>query len=136
MEPITRTGRPLCSRRRRQWAAFTLIELLVVMAIIGTLVAITAPRYFQQQDKARETVLRHNLVTLRRAIDNYRDDRGSDPSSLQDLVSQRYLREAPLDPMTGKRDTWVLVADPDRGIGDVRSGAQGKASDGTDYSSW
>jgi len=106
------------------------------MAIIGTLVAITAPRYFQQQDKARETVLRHNLVTLRRAIDSYREDRGDDPPSLQELVSRRYLREMPFDPITRQRDSWVLLVDPNLGIGDVRSGASGQASDGSDYSSW
>lgn len=134
MAPITRTGsvRPPSHAQ----AAFTLIELLVVMAIIGTLVAITAPRYFQQQDKARETVLRHNLVTLRRAIDSYREDRGDDPPSLQELVTRRYLREVPFDPITRQRDSWVLLVDPALGIGDVRSGASGQASDGSDYSSW
>ncbi|KVU38837.1 type II secretion system protein G [Burkholderia ubonensis] len=134
MAPITRTGsvRPL----NRAQEAFTLIELLVVMAIIGTLMAITAPPYFQQQDKARETVLRHNLVTLRRAIDSYREDRGDDPPSLQELVSRRYLREMPFDPITRQRDSWVLLIDPELGIGDVRSGAPGQASDGSNYSSW
>jgi len=83
--------------RRR---GFTLIELLVVLAIIATLLSLAMPQYFRQQDKARETVLRHNLVTLRKALDDYRDDRGKSPESLDELVQRRYLRELPLDPLT------------------------------------
>ena len=106
--------------RRR---GFTLIELLVVLAIIATLLSLAMPQYFRQQDKARETVLRHNLVTLRKALDD-------------ELVQRRYLRELPLDPVTNRRDSWVFERSPKGGIADVHSGASGKAHDGTDYASW
>ncbi|WP_153954178.1 type II secretion system protein [Cupriavidus necator] len=119
--------------RRR---GFTLIELLVVLAIIATLLSLAMPQYFRQQDKARETVLRHNLVTLRKALDDYRDDRGKSPESLDELVQRRYLRELPLDPLTNRRDSWVFERSPKGGIADVHSGAPGKAHDGTDYASW
>ena len=84
---------------------FTLIELLVVMAIIATLMTLVTPQYFRQHTKAQETVLRHNLSTLRQALDQYREDHGANPDSLQALVDRRYLREIPMDPLTGKRDT-------------------------------
>lgn len=81
-------------------------------------------------------MLRHNLVTLRKALDDYRDDRGKSPESLDELVQRRYLRELPLDPVTNRRDSWVFERSPKGGIADVHSGASGKAHDGTDYASW
>jgi len=117
-------------------AGFTLIELLVVMAITATMMTLVVPQYFSQHAKAQETVLRYNLTILRQMIDKYRDDRGVNPGSLSDLVTYKYLRELPQDPITGKRDTWQLDTDEDGGIGDVHSGADGTARNGTDYASW
>ena len=115
---------------------FTLIELLVVMAIIATLMTLVTPQYFRQHTKAQETVLRHNLSTLRQALDQYREDHGANPESLQALVEKRYLREVPKDPVTGSRDTWQLQPSDEQGLGDVRSGAPGNAKDGTAYADW
>src|SRR6267143_4523146 len=53
---------------RRSGVGFTLIELLIVMAIIGTLLTIAVPRYFHTLQRARETVLRHDLAILCEAI--------------------------------------------------------------------
>ena len=115
---------------------FTLIELLVVMSIIGALMALVSPSYFKNNDRARETVLRHNLAVLRQAMDDYRADHGANPSALQDLVSNRYLRELPLDPILGQRDGWQTRPAEDGGIGEVSSGAKGAGLDGSDYGSW
>jgi general secretion pathway protein G len=119
-------------------SGFTLIELMVVMAAIGLLLALTAPRYIEHVDRTRETVLRHNLAGMREAIEKFRADRGRDPATLQELIEQRYLREVPLDPVTERRDTWVLVSRPGAGSGvaDVRSGAEGKGRDGEAYAAW
>lgn len=118
---------------------FTLIEMLVVMASLALLLAIIAPRYARHVDQARETVLRQNLRGLRDALDKFHGDRGRYPAELQELVGEKYLREMPLDPLTERNDTWVPVA-PREGqqgtVGDVRSGAPGKASDGSAYASW
>ncbi|KAF1029356.1 MAG: Type II secretion system protein G [Burkholderia plantarii] len=130
----TRIGRQLA--RRRRTAGFTLIELLVVLSIIATLTALVAPGYLKQADRAKETVLRHNLNTLRESIDDFRADRGQDPESLEGLVEQRYLRELPLDPVTGKRDSWVALTGDGPGVHDVRSGAKGSALDGSAYDTW
>ncbi|BBH11638.1 prepilin-type N-terminal cleavage/methylation domain-containing protein [Chromobacterium haemolyticum] len=115
---------------------FTLIELLVVMSIIGALMALVGPSYFKHNDRARETVLRHNLAALRQAIDDYRADHGANPSALQDLVGGRYLRELPLDPVAGRRDGWQTKPAEEGGVGDVASGAPGVGLDGSSYGSW
>jgi len=124
----------------RRIAGFTLIELIVVLAIVGLLASLALPRFTAGIDRSKETVLRQNLAALRSALDQYRADRGVLPASLEDLVSRRYLRDIPLDPITEARGTWVAVpAPPDadmQGIFDVRSGATTTALDGTSYSDW
>jgi general secretion pathway protein G len=125
-------------RRATVRQGFTLIELLVVLAIMGALLTLVVPRYFEQADRAKETVLRENLTVMRASIDRFHGDRGRYPQTLQELVEGRYLREIPMDTLTGSRSTWTPVApaDGEAGIYDVRSGARGKGKDGTDYSTW
>lgn len=124
-------------KRRR---GFTLIELLVVMAVIATLLTIAVPRYFQHLDRAREATLRESLAVMRDAIDKYRADLGRYPESLDDLVTRRYLRKVPPDPITESSESWVIVPPPEepgqRKVWDVQSGAEGQGRDGSDYRSW
>lgn len=118
---------------------FTLIEMLVVMAIIATLLAIAAPRYFDSMERAKETALRSDLRILREALDRFHADTGAWPRELQSLVAARYLRELPVDPVTGAVTTWQANGNPDGvtpGVYDVHSGAPGMAHDGTAYSTW
>ena len=129
------------NNRRKSFsvAGFTLIELLVVMAIIATLGSIAAPRYFNSLQKTREVTLHANLKSMREAIDQYYQDRGVWPGALEDLVKSSYLREMPLDPVSGESNTWVAVRsvnNSESGIRDVRSGAQGQPRDGTRYEDW
>lgn len=124
---------------QRRVRGFTLIELLVVMAVIGLLLSIAAPRYIHQVDHSRDVVLRHNLAGLREAIDQFHSDKGRYPKALQELVESRYLRDVPIDPLTERSDTWIMVlpeGDPGPAWSDVRSGARGAAPDGTNYASW
>jgi general secretion pathway protein G len=124
---------------RRSALGFTLIELLIVMAIIGTLLTIAVPRYFHTLQRARETVLRHDLAILREAIDKYYADLGKYPDTLPALAEKHYLRSLPVDPITKLADSWTTVPseDPDHpGIRDVHSGAAEAATDGTPFASW
>ncbi len=116
---------------------FTLVELLVVLAIIATLLALAAPRYFQHVERSKEAVLRENLATMRNAIDQYHADTGRWPENLATLVDKRYLRAVPVDPITERNDTWLEVP-PNEGSGvqDVHSGAEGAGLDGTPYAEW
>lgn len=119
---------------------FTLIELLVVMTILALLLTIAVPRYLAHVDRSREAVLRHNLALMRDAIDKHHADKGRYPDSLGELVTQRYLRAIPADPVTGREDTWAVLPPPPGGdpgaIYDVRSGAEGNGVDGTPYGNW
>jgi general secretion pathway protein G len=124
---------------RRRGRGFTLIELLVVLAVLAVLAGIVTPIYLDRVDEARETVLRQNLLGLRQAIDQHYRDRGSYPQSLQALVERRYIRAVPEDPITGRADTWVIVAPQGQGgagVFDVRSGAASRARDGSEFAQW
>jgi general secretion pathway protein G len=129
----------LSPRLIRASLGFTLIELLVVMAIIATLLTLAVPRYFHSTDRAKEAVLKQNLAQMRESIDKYYGDRGRYPDSLDDLVSRKYLRKIPPDPITDSPLTWVTVPPDLTGSGsvfDVRSGAPGTALDGSSYDKW
>lgn len=124
---------------RRRAGAFTLIELIVVLAIIATLLTLAVPRYFSSLDRSKEAVLKENLYQVRDAIGKYYADKGKYPESLEALVTERYLRKLPMDPITDSAATWVIVPPEDATKGalyDVRSGAQGRAMDGSAFSEW
>jgi general secretion pathway protein G len=133
------TIRPGLQRWRVPSGGFTLIELLVVMAILGALLSIAAPRYFDSLNRAKEATLRTDLRLLRESIDKYRADTGRLPTDLPQLAQARYLRSVPVDPITETDTSWVVVPDPNSqatGVYDVRSGADGYGRDGTLYASW
>jgi len=124
---------------KRRRAGFTLIELMVVLAIIALLLSIVAPHYAGRMDRAEVTVLRENLALMRDALDKYYADAGRYPDQLQDLVTQRYLRAIPEDPVTQSSTTWVVVPPPDAekgGVYDVHSGAPGAGPEGKPYAEW
>jgi general secretion pathway protein G len=115
-----------------------MIELMVVMAMMATIIAIAMPRYFDGLTRTKETALRQNLKEMREAIDYYHQDKGQYPESLEALVTERYLRFIPQDPITEKTDTWQLLpaSESPRHIQDVLSGSLEQARDGTYYQTW
>jgi len=125
---------------KKKWqVGFTLVELLVVMAIVALLLTIAAPRYFSSLDKSKETVLRQNLALTRESLDKFYGDTGKYPDTLETLVTKKYLRKLPMDPITESTSTWIIVAPEDSekgGVFDIKSGATGKALDGTEYIDW
>ncbi len=131
-------------KRRCRQRGFTLIELMVVISIIVILMSVAIPRYQSSILRARETVLRDDLYTLRSVIDQYTLDKQKAPQSLQELVDAGYLKQLPKDPFTNSRESWVPVTDqslmsPDQtepGIIDVHSGSDLSSSEGTAYSTW
>jgi len=116
---------------------FTLIELLVVMAIIALLLSLAVPRYFGSVDRSKEVILKEDLYLMRDAMQKYYGDKGEYPADLADLVTQKYLRKIPVDPISESDKTWKVTA-PDTGIKgnvyDIHSGASGSTSDGRPYS--
>ncbi len=126
-------------RPNRGPPGFTLIELLVALAVIALLLSIVAPRYFGSVSRTEEMVLKENLHLMRGALDKYYTDAGRYPDALGDLVTKRYLRNIPDDPITQSSATWVVLppADPQKGaVYDVKSGAKGTGRDGKPYEQW
>jgi general secretion pathway protein G len=125
-------------------AGFTLVELLVVISLISILAAMGLVQYKNSIVRSQEAVLKTDLFRMRDAIDQYYADKGKYPGSLDALVSDGYLRKVPEDPISKSASTWQTVpAEPDPnnpssdpGIYDVKSGAQGTALDGSNYSDW
>ena len=126
-------------RAHQSTAGFTLIELVVVMAIIALLVSIAVPRYFGSLEKSKEMALRQTLAVTRDSIDKFYGDNGKYPDDLAALVSKRYLRTLPVDPLTDSNTTWTLVPPEDPlkgGMSDIRSGAEGVGRDGKPFREW
>ncbi len=123
---------------------FTLIELMIVMSIIVILIAVAVPFYQKSITRAKETVLHNNLFAMRSAIDEYSYDKQKAPQSLQDLVTDGYLREVPKDPIVGNSDSWKIIMEDagqavnatEPGIFDVRSSSSQKSLEGTNYADW
>jgi general secretion pathway protein G len=123
---------------------FTLIEMMIVMSIITIIVSIAVPLYQKSLVRAKESVLKQNLFTLRTMIDEYTYDKQKAPQSLQELVSEGYLRQVPVDPMTGSNNTWKTIMEEsgsgtsqnEPGIFDVRSGSEKTSLEGSPYADW
>jgi len=64
---------------------FTLVELLVVMVIIGLLAALVAPRLFPKLGKGKQSAAKAQIELLGQALDQYRLDVGSYPSTQEGL---------------------------------------------------
>jgi general secretion pathway protein G len=121
-----------------------MIELMIVMTVITILVSLAVPFYQKSIVRSKESVLRNNLFTLRTVIDEYTMDKGKAPQNLEDLVSEGYLRNVPLDPITGTERSWKVIMEDamnsvnqsEPGIFDVRSGSDKISLEGTPYAEW
>src|SRR5262249_29436231 len=123
-------------------AGFTLLELVIVMTIMVTLAAVGVVNYQRIREKAKETLLKDDLKTMRKLIDQYSADKETLPDSLDDLVNGTYIREVPIDPITGIAD-WQLDLGDDpfsrttkQGVIDVHSKAPGVDSEGKAFSEY
>ena len=118
---------------------FTLLELMITMFIIIILLSVALPTYQKSVQQARESVLKQNLDTMRRAIQQYGADKGKLPPSIDDLVTGEYLSERPVDPITNKTD-WKEITGDDvnstkgaQGLKNVKSTAEGEDDEGKKY---
>jgi general secretion pathway protein G len=129
---------------RRRESGFTLIEILIVITLIFVLAGMALIQYQKSVTRAKEAVLKEDLFRLRDAIDQFYADKNKYPQSLEELVTEKYIRAVPADPFTQSVETWqTVMSEPDPlnpsaqpGVYDVKSGAEGTALDGTAYSEW
>ena len=132
---------PIRSGKR---AGFTIMELMVSMAIVLVVISVAVPLYQKSIIRARESVLRQNLTSMRTVIDEYSYDKQKAPQQLDDLVREGYLRKLPMDPIVGNSTSWKIimedasasVSQSEPGIFDVRSSSEKTSLEGTPYSEW
>ena len=121
---------------------FSLLELMIVISIIIILAAIALPQYQRTIMHTCEAVLRDDLFKMRSLLDQYAADKGKLPQSLDDLITEGYMRELPVDPFTGQKDWQVTLGeDPnssegEQGVVDVHSASTDTSTEGTPYSEW
>jgi general secretion pathway protein G len=135
MERSTVTG-------KRSASGFSLLELMIAMFIMIILLSLAVPTYQRSVRHAREIVLKENLFQIRKAIDQYRADKGKLPQSVDDLASEKYLREKPIDPILEKAE-WNEIQgedtgseDGEQGLVDVKSMAEGQDLEGVAYAEY
>lgn len=78
-----RAGRPASLRARR--SGFTLIEILVVIVVIAILATLVAPNIFQHVGAAKSATAKSQIEMMGAALDAYRLDNGSYPTTQQGL---------------------------------------------------
>jgi general secretion pathway protein G len=110
-------------QRSPQMSGFTLMEMMIVMVLIVILAGIGLSVYGNSVQRSKEAVLKEDLFRMRDAIDQYYADKNKYPGSIEDLVSEKYLRAVPVDPFTGSADSWQTTAsEPDPGNPSLESG--------------
>jgi general secretion pathway protein G len=126
----------------RRRSGFTLLELVVVIIVLGLLAGIVAPQIIGRLSEAKSTTARTQIELLSVALDGYRLDNGSYPTTDQGLAALRakptrspvpsnwrgpYLRkDVPLDPW-GRAYLYRAPGERNAGAFDLESlGRDGK----------
>ncbi len=142
--------------RTNKHAAFTLVELLIVIIIIAVLAAIAIPKFANQSVRSKESAVRAELSLLRNAVELFKNDCGSYPGALADLVVTTapangkdsagnnkaitatdykgpYVSKISNDPVSGSPFTYTVTTP---NVGKVASSATGNDSEGVPFSSY
>ena len=130
---------------------FTLVELMIVMTVITIIISLAIPMYQKSIVRAKESLfaraVQHEYDHLDGTLFIDRlspSNLASIREALDDLVREGYLRQVPLDPITGSNQSWRVVMEDsvasvsqsEPGIFDVHSGATQTSLEGTAYSDW
>ncbi|MES2523830.1 MAG: type II secretion system major pseudopilin GspG [Gemmatimonadota bacterium] len=142
------------TRALRRRGGFTLIEVLVVIVVIAILATLVAPNIFRNVSDARTATARTQIESFGAALDSYRLDNGTYPTTQQGLDAlwqrpavnppanwkQPYLRKAvPRDPW-GRPYLYASPGQVNPQTYDLQSlGADGKPGgegENADIASW
>jgi len=99
---------------RRASTGFTLMELLIAIGIVGVLVGISSFAIRGAQSSARDGRRKADLETIAVALELYRADCGSYPSTLGSSItgncpnSRVYLDSVPVDPRPPRQYSYSL----------------------------
>lgn len=79
---------------------FTLLELMIVVVILGILGAIVVPQFMDKPDKARIVKIKQDILAIEGALDLYKLDKFSYPSTEQGLevLQPKYIKTISKDP--------------------------------------
>lgn len=104
----------MTTRNERRQGGFTLIEIMVVVVILGILAALVVPQVMNRPDQAKVTVAKGDIKAIGAALDMYKLDNFSYPSTQQglDALAEKpagnppprnwnadgYLKRVPKDP--------------------------------------
>ena len=118
---------------------FSLIEIMVVVVILGILASIVVPKIMSRPDEARIVKAKQDVLAIQNALDLYKLDNGTYPSTDQGLVAlvekpssspvpenwQQYLKSLPKDPWN--RDYLYLNPGEHSDVDVFTLGADGQA---------
>jgi general secretion pathway protein G len=113
---------------------FSLMELMIVLIILGLLGSLVAPKLFSKVSSSKKKTATAQMQMFETAIDTYRLDMGSAPTSLEELRTSNnpnwdgpYLPKAiPLDPW-GKAYIYTIPGTNNMPYGIKSYGLDGKA---------
>ena len=136
-------------RRARDTRGFTLIELLIVMVILGLLAALVAPKMFQKVGSSKQKAAKTQISLLETALDAYRLDVGSYPTTEQGLEALRTNPgvngwDGPYLPKKVPKDPWgrdyIYRSPGEHGDYDLYSlgadGQEGGEGENADVTNW
>ncbi|MGH1461885.1 MAG: type II secretion system major pseudopilin GspG [Neptuniibacter sp.] len=100
--------------KKRNESGFTLLEIMVVVVILGLLVAIVAPNVLQNQDIAMAEKAKADIASLENALDMYKLDNHSYPTTDQNLNALVNRPSFPPEPKNYRDDGYIkrLPKDP------------------------
>lgn len=85
-------------RKFGQLNAFSLIEIIIAIAIIAIFITLPVLAYSNYAKNSRDEKRKGDVLKVAQALEQYKAERGTYPINLEELVSQGYLPELPIDP--------------------------------------
>jgi general secretion pathway protein G len=142
MVRLKRPGQEIVQQPLSATSGFTLLELMIVIAMILILASFAAPTYSRIVTRSHEAILKDDLFTMRKMINQYTLDNHQPPESLDDLVKAGYFEGGlPVDPFTRSSQTWrpetdVVSINPEEtftGVVDVHSGSNARSLEARNF---